>query len=243
MTRSPARITTPPISAPSTSQSSVTFVPSRCSIASTMAARCGSESSNALVTWTWSRPFAGGALLGEAARDLRQQGEAPVVPDHPDEVAAGVGEPVAADVDEEIDQAGAVHPRVRDEAAHRRVARDRREQLQHVGPFAEPAFLLRLPEGGDRVGPCEFAWFRHVLPLRLGAGCREDVPPPAAGAARRRPPRAAPRACRALPRARRRPPRASGPARRPRPPAPRPRRATPPAPGGSAGRSRPWPRR
>ena len=56
MTRSPARMTTPPISESSTAQSSVTFVPRRFSIAATMVVRCGSESSNALVTWTWLRP-------------------------------------------------------------------------------------------------------------------------------------------------------------------------------------------
>ena len=153
MTRSPARMMTPPINESSTSQSRVTFVPRRFSIASMMVARCALGELECAGDVDAVAPFAGGALLGEALRDIRQQREPPVLPDHLDEVAAGIGELVAAHVDEELDEPGPVHPRIRDEAAHRRIARDRGQQLEHPGPFAEPALFVGLLEGGDRVGP------------------------------------------------------------------------------------------
>ena len=60
-------------------------------------------------------------------------------------------------------------------AAHRRVARDRRQQLEHLGPFAELALLFGLLEGGDRVGSREFAWFCHRFAC-LGPGRRLEPP-------------------------------------------------------------------
>ena len=166
MTRSPARMTTPPISESSTSQSSVTFVPRRFSIASTMVLRCRLESLNALVTWTWFRPSRAARSSAKRSEMSGSSANRPVLPDHLHEVAAGVREPVPAHVDDELDEPAPIHPRVRDEPAHQWVARDGGQQLKHPGPLAEPALLLRLLEGGDRVGPCKLACFRHRFVFR-----------------------------------------------------------------------------
>ena len=176
MTRSPARITAPPMSVASTSLCRRT---SRFNLRVSAALNCF------LLFGIQGRGRRDGDVhhaLGlilqriKERRDLRKQGEPPVLREHEHELVPLRAQLAAADVDHEIGELFGSHARIAEQVLDPQILHDRGGGMQRVGPDRKKSARLRCGERSARVRSCDGRLVGHLYlrcelvdEIRMGA--------------------------------------------------------------------------